>query len=170
MIRIALSGVSGAPYSSYEYDYVGGVFAGSQFNYTTVPRARPTRPMRSTTIRRTRLPATSSSSPIFPASATPTRRRISTPAAKLSRVLLTGVTGQSYYQLEEDYNAGDYEGYKAYYQIAGEPYTTEEVDVSNSNQLEKVVYSGMTSTPVFVGRRGLRQRFADANRSTATPT
>ena len=31
--------------------------------------------------------------------------------------------------------------------ITGQSYTSEEVDVSAANQLEKVVYSGMTSTP-----------------------
>ena len=37
--RIAFAGVTGAPYSAYEYDYVGGVFSGSKFTYTTVPSA-----------------------------------------------------------------------------------------------------------------------------------
>ena len=66
---------------------------------------------------------------------------------KLSRVVLTGVTDQAYSTLVLDYDAGTYEGYKAYYAIAGQAFTTEEVVVSASNQIEKAIYSGMTSTP-----------------------
>ena len=66
---------------------------------------------------------------------------------KLSRVVLTGVENQAYSSLELDYSAGTYEGYKAFYEFSGRSYTNEEVDVTASGQLEKVVYSGMTSTP-----------------------
>ena len=45
-------------------------------------------------------------------------------------------------------SAGTYKGYQAYYTgITGQSFTSEEVDVSSSNEIEKVVYSGMTSTP-----------------------
>ena len=49
--------------------------------------------------------------------------------------------------MELDYSGGTYTGYKAYYDITGQSYTNEEVDVSASGELEKVVYSGMASTP-----------------------
>ena len=62
-------------------------------------------------------------------------------------MLLTGVENETYSSLELDYSAGTYEGYKAFYDVTGRNYTNEEVDVSASGQLEKVVYSGMTSTP-----------------------
>jgi hypothetical protein len=62
-------------------------------------------------------------------------------------VLLTGVTGQAYYLLEEDYDAGTYEGYKAYYAVSGQSYTNEEVHVSAAGQVEKIIYLGLTGTP-----------------------
>ena len=147
LVRIALSGVSGAPYSSYEYDYVGGVFAGSQFNYTKVPEGATYSSYEVDYNQANALAGDKFFFTDLSGLGYTNEEEDFNASGKLSRVLLTGVTGQSYYQLEEDYDAGVYEGYKAYYQITGEPYTTEEVDVSNSNQLEKVVYSGMTSTP-----------------------
>ena len=45
-------------------------------------------------------------------------------------------------------SAGTYTGYEAYYTgITGQSYTGEEVDASSANKLEKVVYTGMSSTP-----------------------
>ena len=38
VIRAAFSNVTGEPYSSYEYDYVGGVSSGSEFTYTSMPQ------------------------------------------------------------------------------------------------------------------------------------
>ncbi len=85
---------------------------------------------------------------MFRASPIPARKWISTPTPSSTRVLLTGVQNQAYSSLELDYAAGVYTGYKAFYTgISGQNYTSEEADVSASNQLEKVVYSGMTSTP-----------------------
>jgi hypothetical protein len=142
-----LSDLSSAPYSFYDYDYVGGVFAGSQFNYTKVPQGAA---YSSYQVDYNQANALTGEKFFFTGLSGlgyTNEEEDFDASAKLSRVLLTGVTGQSYYQLEEDYDASGYEGYKAYYQIAGEPYTIEEVDVSNSNQIEKVVYSGMTSTP-----------------------
>jgi hypothetical protein len=49
--------------------------------------------------------------------------------------VLNGVEKQAYSSLELDYSAGTYDGYKAYYDITGQSYTNEEVDVSVSNQL-----------------------------------
>jgi hypothetical protein len=37
LTRAEFTAATSAPYSSYEYDYVGGAFAGSKFDYTSVP-------------------------------------------------------------------------------------------------------------------------------------
>ena len=55
---------------------------------------------------------------------------------------------QAYSSLKLAYSAGTYERYQAFYTgITGQSFTGEEVDVSAANQFEKVVSSGMTSTP-----------------------
>src|SRR6202044_1889247 len=34
---VAFTGVTDPAYSAYQYDYVGGIFSGSQFTFTSVP-------------------------------------------------------------------------------------------------------------------------------------
>ncbi len=148
LTRAAFSGVTGQPYSSYEYDYVGGVFYGSKFTYTSVPAGAAyssyvvdydqTNTFAGEQFYFTNVQGQSYTGEEMDFNA----------SVGLSRVLLTGVQNQAYSSLELDYAGGVYTGYKAFYTgIAGQSYTAEEVDVSASNQLEKVVYSGMTSTP-----------------------
>ena len=148
LTRTAFTGVTGPAYSAYQYNYVGGVFSGSEFTFTTVPTG-----------------ATYSSyeidydqagnftgdqfffTNIQGQSYTGEEESFDASGA-LSSVLLTGIADQAYSSLELDYSAGTYEGYQAYYTgVTGQSYTSEEVDVSAADQLEKVVYSGMTSTP-----------------------
>ena len=145
---LTATNVTGQAYSAYEYNYVGGVFAGSQFTFTTVPTG-----------------ATYSSYDVDYDQAgnftgeqffftnitgqfyTGEQEDFDASGA-VSSVLLTGITDQAYSSLELDYSAGTYEGYQAFYTgITGQSYTSEEVDISAAGQLEKVVYSGMTSTP-----------------------
>ena len=109
------SHVSGAPYSSYEYDYVGGVFSGSQFNYTKVPKGATYSSYQVDYNQANALAGEKFFFTDFLASATPARRRISTPAESSRRVMLTGVQGRPIISSSEDYDAGVYEGYKAYY-------------------------------------------------------
>ena len=147
LARVALGDVSGAPYSSYEYDYVGGVFAGSKFTYTSVPGGASYSSYevdydQQNAFVGDRFFFTDVSGQPYTG-----EEEDFDQAGKLTRVLLTGVTGQAYSSLEEDYSAGVYAGYRAYYSISGASYTDEEVDVSASGALEKVVYSGMTGAP-----------------------
>ena len=148
LIRAVFSGVTGQPYSAYEYDYVGGVFAGSQYTFTSVPAGASY-----SSYAVDQSPANSFAGEQFHFTNVQgqpyTGEEIDFNASvQLSRVLLTGVQNQAYSALELDYAGGAYTGYKAYYTgIAGQSYTSEEADVSASNQLEKVVYSGMTATP-----------------------
>ena len=146
--RLAFADVTGASYSSYEYDYVGGVFAGSKFTFTDVPAGAT---------------YTSYETDYDQASAFTGDKFFFTgitgqsytgeeedfdASGELSRVMITGVSGQGFSSLEEDYNAGTYTGYKADYTgITGQSYTGEEVDVSAAGELQKVVYTGMASTP-----------------------
>jgi serralysin len=147
--RIDFTGVT-AGYSSYEYDFVGGVFAGSKFEVTTVPNGA--------TYSSYELDFNSAFAFIgdkffftnLPGQSYTNEEEDFDANGALTSVLLTGVTGQAYSSLELDYSAGTYTGYKAYFSAIGhllsQPYT-QEVDVSAANQLEKVVYSGTSSTP-----------------------
>jgi hypothetical protein len=148
LTQTAFTGVTGAAYSAFQYDYVGGVFSGSQFTFTTVPTG-----------------ATYSSYEVdydqggnFAGDQfffTNIQGQFYTgeqedfdASGALSSVLLTGITDQAYSSLQLDYSAGTYEGYQAFLTgITGQSYTSEEVDASAAGQLEKVIYSGMTSTP-----------------------
>jgi hypothetical protein len=146
--RQFFDGISGAACSSYEYDYVGGVFAGSKFTFTTVPSGATYSSYEldfdySNTFVGDKFFFTN----ITGQSYTGEEEDFDADGA-LTRVLITGVTGQVYSSLEEDFSAGTYTGYKAFYTgITGQSFINEEVDVSATNQLEKVVYSGLSSTP-----------------------
>ena len=147
LIAETFTGVSSEPFSSYEYDFVDGVYAGAEYTFTSVPTGAS---YSSYVVDES--PANTFSGEQFfftdIAGQSYTGEEEDFDAnSELSRVVLTGVTGQAYSSLELDYSAGTYEGYKAYYDVTGQTYTNEEVDVSASGQLKKVIYSGMTSTP-----------------------
>jgi hypothetical protein len=145
--RAAFSDVTGEPYSSYEYDYVAGVYSGSKFTYTTVPAGasyssyqvdyNQNKVFSGEQFYYTDVTGQSYTGEVATYDAN----------LKLSSVLLTGVQDQAYSSIQYDYSAGTYEGYQAYYTVTGHSYTNEEAEVSASGQLEKTIYSGMTSTP-----------------------
>jgi hypothetical protein len=147
LTRAAFSGVSGEPYSAYEYDYVGGVFAGAQYTFTNVPAGaayssyvvdqNPSNTFAGEQFYFTNMPGQpyTGEEEDFDAN------------VSLTRVVLTGVQNQAYSSLELDYAGMTYTGYKTYYTGLTGPYSSEEVDVSAANQIEKVVYSGLTATP-----------------------
>jgi hypothetical protein len=147
VIRAAFSNVTGEPYSSYEYDYVGGVFSGSEFTFTSVPQGAS---YSSYEVDYNQANALTGQQFFW---TNVTGQNYSgeeedyDASGSLTSVLLTGVENQAYSSIELDYSSGTYEGDKAFYDITGQSYRNEEVDVSASGQLEKVVYSGMTSTP-----------------------
>ena len=147
VIRDAFSNVTGAPYSAYQYDYAGGVFAGSNFTFTSVPSGASY----SSYVVDVSPSNTFSGEQFFFTNITGQsyagEEEDFDAGGNLSRVLLTGVQEQAYSSLELDYSAGTYDGYKAFYTDLTGFYTNEEVDASASNQLEKVVYSGLTGTP-----------------------
>ncbi len=146
--RVALTGVTGAVYSSYAYDYVGGVLEDMQFNVTDVQQG-----------------ASYSSYQLDYNAAgqftgdkfffTDLRGQPYTyeeedydANGQLTKAYMSGFTGQAYTALEEDYSAGVYTGYKAFYDAPqGANYTTEEVDVNAADQIQKAVYTGMIGTP-----------------------
>jgi autotransporter passenger strand-loop-strand repeat protein len=147
LTRAAFSGVSGQPYSSYEYDYAGGVFSGTQYTFTSVPQGAS---YSSYVVDQS--PSNSFAGEQFfftnlPGQPYTGEEEDFNSNVSLTRVVLTGVQNQTYSSLELDYAGGIYTGYKAYYTGLTGPYSSEEVDVSAANQLEKVVYSGLTGTP-----------------------
>jgi hypothetical protein len=141
------SGVSGQAYSAYVNDYVGGVYAGSQYTFTIVPMGATYSSYETDYNSQGAYTGDRFFFTNLPGQNYTGEEEDFDANSALTRVLITGVTGQSYSSLEEDYSAGTYEGYKAYYAITGQSYTTEEVDVSAANQITKIVYSGMSSTP-----------------------
>jgi hypothetical protein len=145
--RAAFTGVSGASYSSYAYDYVGGVFSGSEFTFAAISAkaysAYETDYDYAGAFTGDKFFFTDIADQAYTG-----EEEDYDASGNLSRVVITGVTSQAYSSLEEDYSAGTYTGYKAFYTgITDESYTGEEVDVSAANQITKVVYSGMSSTP-----------------------
>ena len=76
------TGLTDPAYSAYQYDYVGGVFSGSQFTFTTVPAGATYSSYETDYNQAGNSLATASSSPISRASPTPAKKRISTPAAR----------------------------------------------------------------------------------------
>ncbi|MCI4678321.1 hypothetical protein K9U39_08040 [Rhodoblastus acidophilus] len=147
LTRVAFTGAAGSTYSAYEYDYVGGVFAGSKFDV-----AAPSGAAYSSY----ELDYNSSGAfvgdkfffkNIVGQSYTGEEEDFDASGA-LSRVVLTGVANQAYQSLELDYAGGTFEGYKMFLSgIKNQSYTAEEVDVSAAGKLQKVVYSGLSSTP-----------------------
>jgi T5SS/PEP-CTERM-associated repeat protein len=146
--RIAFTGVTGTGYSAYEYDFVGGVFSGSKYEMTLVPAGAS---YSSYELDYTYAGAYAGDKFFFtnvPGQSYTDEEEDFNASGQLTTVALTGISNQAYSSLEEDYNGGAYTGYKAYYtDITGQNYTEEEVDVSATNQLDGIVYSGMTSTP-----------------------
>ena len=138
--------MTGAAYSSYEYNYVGGVYSGAQFTFTSVPAGATYSSYETDYNNAGAFTGDKFFTDVQGQSYTNEEEDFDA-SGKLALVVLTGVKNQAYSSLEENYSAGTYEGYEAFYTITGQTYTDEEVDVSATNQIEKVVYSGMTSTP-----------------------
>jgi hypothetical protein len=148
LTRFAFTGVTGAGYSSYEYDYVGGVFAGAKFDVTSPPAGAG---FSSYVVDYSAANAFAGEQ-FFYTGVTATfytsEELDLDSSGNLSRVILSGVQGEPYSSLEYDYAAGAYEGVKVFYTgVTGQSFTAQEVDVSALGQLTKVVYSGMTATP-----------------------
>jgi uncharacterized repeat protein (TIGR03803 family) len=144
----AFTGVTDPAYSAYQYDYVGGVFAGSQFTFTTVPTGATYSSYETDYNQASSFTGDQFFFTNIQGQSYTGEEEDFDASGALSSTLLTGIADQAYSSLELDYSAGTYEGYHAFYTgITGQSYTNKEVDVSASGQLEKVAYSGMTSTP-----------------------
>jgi uncharacterized repeat protein (TIGR03803 family) len=142
------TGLTDPAYSAYQYDYVGGVFSGSQFTFTTVPTGASYSSYETDYDQAGNFTGDEFFFTNIQGQSYTGEEEDFDAGGALSSVLLTGIADQAYSSLQLDYSAGAYEGYQAYYTgITGRSYTSEEVDVSAAGQLEKVVYSGMTSTP-----------------------
>ena len=144
---VAYGGVSGQPYSAYEYDFANGLFAGSTFTYTAVPSGATYSSYDTDyDFASTYLGA----SFFYAITGQPYSGEEvdTTPAGATTRVLLTGFTTQPYQTLELDYTAGAYSGYKTFATgITGQSYTGLEDDVTAAGKLTKVVYTGLKGTP-----------------------
>ena len=141
------TGLTGAPYSTYQYDYVGGVFSGSQFTFTTVPAGATYSSYETDYNQAGNFTGDSFSSPISRASPTPAKKKISTPAARSPACCSPGSPIRPIRRSSSIIRPEPMRATKPITRLTGQSYTSEEVDVSAANQLEKVVYSGMTSTP-----------------------
>jgi uncharacterized repeat protein (TIGR03803 family) len=141
------TGVTGAAYSSYEYDYVAGIYDGAKFEFTTVPTGATYSSYETDYNFADAFTGDKFFFTNLPGQPYTGEEEDFDANGALTRVLITGVTGQSYSSLELDYSAGTYTGYKAYYTITGQPYTGEEVDVSAANAITKAVFTGLTDTP-----------------------
>ena len=147
LTRAAFSGDTGDPYSAYEYDYVGGVFSGSKYTPSRACRpARPIPPTRSTPIRRTRSRARGSfcrgRGPGLHRRGGGLRRQRKTDPRSADRHRQPGL-----FVARARLFRRDLRGLQGLLRHHRTELHNEEVDVSASGALEKVVYSGMTGTP-----------------------
>lgn len=126
LLKQVFTGLSGPDsnfFSSYEYDYLGGVLSGS--NYVLAPV--------------TGQPYTGGSIHLDG-------------DGNLSKIVVTGITSEAYSSYEYDYaysngayGGGAVVGQKYYFtNIEGQSYTAREVDLDASGSTTKIVYSGYT--------------------------
>jgi hypothetical protein len=141
------TGVAFQPFSSYEYEYVGGVYAGAQYDFTAVPNGASYSSYQTDYNFANAFVGDKFFFTNIQGQSYTGEEEDFDANGNLLQVLLTGVTDQAYTSLEEDYSAGVYEGYKAFYSITGKTYTGEEVDVSASNAITGVTYTGLTDAP-----------------------
>ena len=145
---VQFGGVSGQPYSCYQYIYDGGLFTGSEFTYTAVPSGATYSSYKTdydfaSAYQGAKFFYTNLTGQTYTGEEIDT-----TPTGAASRVLLTGYTGQPYKSLELDYTSGTYSAYKIFETgVTGQSYTGLEEDVTAAGQVTKVVYTGLKSTP-----------------------
>ena len=120
--RVAFTGVTGAAYSSYEYDYVGGVLAGSQFTVTDVAQGASYSSYQLDYNAAGQFTGDKFFFTDIPGQSYAEEEDYDA-NGQLAKVVLSGVTGQAYSSLEQDYSAGVYTGYKAFYDGLREPTT-----------------------------------------------
>ncbi len=128
LLKQVFSGLSGPEshfFSSYEYDYLGGVLSGSTYVLAPVAGQAYT------------------GGAIYLDGDN-----------NLSKIVVTGITSQAYSSYEYDfayangaYGGGAVVGQKYYFtNIEGQSYTTREVDLDASGSATKIIYSGYTVT------------------------
>ena len=137
----------GEPFSSYEYDYVGGVFSGSTFTYTSVPSGASYSSYEVDTNQANALSGETFFFTGITGQNYTGEEEDFDANANLTRVLLTGVQNQAYSSLKLDYSAGTYEGYEAFYNVSSESYTGEEIDVTAANVITSATFTGLIGKP-----------------------
>ena len=147
LVKQVFSDVVGQPYSSFEYDYIGGVLAGSEYTFTSalVGATAPTYVM-DYDENKTYLGEKVFLSNIQGASYTGLEEDLNA-SGQVTRALFTGMTGLSYQSLEEDFSGGAMTGYKLFLSVSGQTYTNEEIDVSAANKVTGAIFSGITAEP-----------------------
>ena len=156
----AFTGVTGAAYSAYQYGYVGGVFAGSQFTFTTVPTGATYSSYETDYDQAAISPATSFFFTNIQGQSYTAEEESFDAGGALSSVLLTGIIDQAYSSLQLDYSAGTYEGYQAYYRHHGPvlyPRGGRRLRRQSDRRSRLLRYD---VDPLFVGRGGLFRRGA----------
>jgi hypothetical protein len=140
--RVAYTGTNAA-YSGYEYDYVGGIFAGSKFTYQSYSGTYS-----SYEVDYNQANAFAGDKFFFDNSynqADYTQEEDFDANGKLTKVILGDAA--PYASIEEDFSAGVYSGEKVFYDGLSGAYSGEEVDVSSTGQIQAVVYSGLSGKP-----------------------
>jgi autotransporter passenger strand-loop-strand repeat protein len=187
LARLAFTAASGQPYSSYEYDYVNGMYAGLKFDYANVTGASYSAyeidydayGFSGLKFFYTQVPGGASYSGYevdYDKNGSP------------QRLLLTGVTGQTYNSYEYDYTngsisgsrffydgsaAGGYSSYEQDYDAGGTATTTKyfftNVDTPTYNAYEVDLLGGANQKFIFDNNDGshTQQGFADGQTFTA---
>ena len=147
LTRDVFSGVTGQPYSTFENDFVAGVYSGTQYTFSTGPISSAyfyyidlqdaSHAFAGLQLYFQNIPGQNYTS----------EEEDLDKNGQLSRIVQSGIAGQPYSALEYNYNAGVYAGVDVFYTTLSGAYSGLEVDVSASGQLDKIIYSGLTSTP-----------------------
>jgi hypothetical protein len=145
LLRQVFTGVTGAGYSSYENDYVAGLFAGSKFEVTSVPSGA--------SYSSYELDYDSNNNYLgdkffftdVSGQAYNNEEIAFNKNGALTGYVLTGYSDEPYDEIDLFYNAGTYTGEQVdYVGVTGASYKSMKVDTNASGALTAVEYDGVT--------------------------
>ena len=148
LTRIAISGVSGQPYSAYEYDFNGSSLTGSKFVVTSVPNGAAYSSYELDYNAANVFVGTKFFFDLPGNFAYQHEEEDFDASASLVAVNYSGVMGQAYSALDEQFWSGRLTGYKIYYtNVLNAVYTAEELDVSAAGAVTRAAFEGFKNTP-----------------------
>ena len=144
--RVVYYNDSSQPAAISTYDFVGGLYSGGVFTYTSVPAGAGFSSYTIQTAYTGAFAGASYQMNVAAGSAWSGDQLDLDASGALSAVILSGFQGQPYNALRYDFSGGALADFRVTYNSAAS-YSALEEDFTATNQLTKVVYSGLTATP-----------------------